>query len=104
MKELIPYHQTEINSTDELLSAIEVINESEVRPDWVVGSLDVAALYPSLNIGKCAKIVSDNIFESELIFPNIRWKEVALYLKYHMKEEEITYEIEPYIPKTKIER
>ena len=43
------------------------------------GSLDVAALYPSLNIPTCAKVISDKLFHSELVFIDLNWKEIALY-------------------------
>ena len=58
----------------------------------MVGSLDVEALYPSLDITRCAKVVGRKLYESDLKFTNLNWKEIALYLVFHMTEEELQEE------------
>ena len=49
-------------------------------------------LYPSLNIEKCASVIIDRLNESDLVFENVDWIEVRLYLRYHMHENEIRME------------
>ena len=84
LEELIPDQESEINASDELLRSIEI-----VEPDWTVGSLDVAALYPSLNIPTCAKVISDKLFQNELVFLDLNWKEIALYLRYYLNKDDV---------------
>ena len=52
-----------------------------------VGSLDVASLYPSLNISTCAKVISDKLFHSELVFLNLNWNECTMMLLFQMTPE-----------------
>ena len=80
--------KTNCESTEELLEEIETVNRHwDVQEDWVVGSLDVDALYPSLDIGLCAEVVCRKLFESDIQFVGLAWREIALYLRYHMSEE-----------------
>ena len=58
----------------------------------MVGSLDVESLYPSLDITRCAKVVSRKLYESDLKFTDLNWKEIALYLVFHLSEEELQEE------------
>ena len=57
-----------------------------------MGNLDVDALYPSLDIERCSEVVSNKHLESEITFERLDWKEIALYLRYHMDEDEIQRE------------
>ena len=97
-RELIPYHKYECDATDVLLNSFEIINETPVNPNWNVGSLDVTALYPSLDIGNCAKVIGCRIYNSKIKFLNLQWKEIVLYLKYHLSMDECTDEMKRYIP------
>ena len=53
LSQLIPGNETHCNSTEELIGIFKRVNEGEVEPDWVLGSLDIKSLYPSLNIERC---------------------------------------------------
>ena len=102
LRELIPSHKTECDATDVLLQSIEIINEERIEPEWTVGSLDVTALYPSLNIETCANVIADRLLSSEIKFMNLQWKEIALYLKYHETTlKQCSEDIREYIPKRK---
>ena len=80
--------KTNCESTEELLEEIETVNRDwDVQESWVVGSLDVDALYPSLDIELCAEVVCRKLFESDIQFVGLAWREIALYLRYHMSEE-----------------
>jgi hypothetical protein len=68
----------------------KVNNNSEVKREWIIGSLDVDALYlPSLNIARCAAVVGDRLYFSDLELSKVDWKEIALYLRYHLDDNEI---------------
>jgi hypothetical protein len=47
------------------------------------------ALYPSLDIEKCASVVQEKLYESEITFANLQWKEIMLYLRYMMTDEQL---------------
>ena len=98
---LIEGEDTNCDSTITLLNEIERVNRSgKVRGDTIIGSLDIDALYPSLNIDVCARVFRDKLFHSTLVFPGLSWKDVALYLKYNISEEELVAEsIFQYCPK-----
>ena len=55
----------------------------------VVGSLDIEALYPSLDIEKCAGIVNEKLYESEITFANLQWKEIMLYLRFMLTDKQL---------------
>ena len=76
-----------------MLQEIERLNQSgKLNRNCMVGSLDVESLYPSLDITRCAKVVSRKLYESDLKFTDLNWKEIALYLVFHLSEEELQEE------------
>ena len=101
--QIISENATNCLSTNELLTEFERLNRDvNVQKEWVVGSLDVDALYPSLDIKRCAEVVSQQLFKSDLVLNGLKWKEIALYLKFHLKEECIKEKgISQYCPKRK---
>ena len=102
LRELIPYHKYECDATDVLLNSFEMLNETPVNPKWCVGSLDVTALYPSLDMKNCVKVIGARLYNSEMVFQNLQWKEIALYLKYHLSIEECTDDdMRRYLPRRK---
>ena len=69
LSHLIPEDGTHCWSTDDLLSEFEKVNRNQVVDgEWIVGSLDVNSLYPSLDIDRCARVVSEKLFHSDLKF------------------------------------
>ena len=90
---LIPEEGTHCWATDDLIAEFERVNgEGSVDEDCVIGSLDVDALYPSLDIDRCARVVADKLFDSSLKFEKLNWREIALYLRFHLSDEEIREE------------
>ena len=53
----------------------------------IVGSLDVVSLYPSLDIYVCGIVVAMGLIGSEVVFRNLCWHEIALYLMYQLGSE-----------------
>ena len=67
---------------------------------WVVVSLDVKALYPSLKIEESAKIVSEIVRLSGIEVDGADWKEIGKYLAINMNWEEVEeLELEEVVPK-----
>ena len=60
----------------------------DVDRRWVVGSLDVKSLYPSLDI-VCGVVVAKALWESDLAFKGLHWLEVALYLAFQIDTDSI---------------
>lgn len=106
LSHLIPDNGTQCNSTDDLLGEIERLNQGgQINQEWVVGSLDVESLYPSLDVKRCARVIRDKLYESNLGFADLQWKEIALYIRYHMTNVEIANNgLEEFCPKRKYRR
>ena len=52
-------------------------------------SLDVESLYPSLDIDVCSFVIAQEMNNSDLVFENLAWREIALYLRYNVNEESL---------------
>ena len=79
-------------STEDILSAIEEVNKNKTENEnLVVGSLDVKALYPSLDIKFTAEKVAMEFIESNIEFEeeSIDIYELGLYLVLTMEDEEL---------------
>lgn len=103
---LIAQGNTQCQSTDELLSKFERVNrEKDADPRWIIGSLDVVSLYPSLDIDVCTVVVALALIESDIQFEKLRWSEIGLYLRYNMSLEELENEgLEEWCPKRRHDR
>ena len=63
------------------------------------------SLYPSLNREKCVRVIVGKLDRSELRFENLKWKEIALYLRYNMKVEDIAgSQFEQFLPTRRFNR
>ena len=82
--------QTTCTSTEEMIAAIEEANEN-IDERTTIGSADVKALYPSLDIDFTAEKVSEMFLESELTV-DVDSKELGLYLSLNMTKDEIEQE------------
>ena len=40
-------------------------------------------------VSRCVQVVKEKLNSSDLVFENLQWKEVVLYLRYHLTDEEI---------------
>ena len=59
-------------------------------------------LYPLLDIDQCARVVSQKIYNNDLKFDKLDWKEIALYLRFHLTDKEIRLEgLEHIFPRMK---
>ena len=97
--------ETHCNAASDLKAEFVRVNGSQIKKSWVLGSLDVDSLYPSLDIDRCVGVVKKRLMESELVFKNMQWKEVALYLRYNMPQEEVRgSRFEEYLPERRYRR
>merc|ERR1711954_234440 len=86
-------NNVEVTSTEDFLSRIEDLNqqirEGKVNGDQLmVGSLDVEALYPSIDVNRAAEIVKERVMESELRLEGIDWRWMLIYMTLTMTPHE----------------
>ena len=68
------------SSTEDLLYRIDNCNKNEDLRDCIIGSFDVEALYPSIDINFAVDKCVDLLFESGINYNNININELGLYL------------------------
>ncbi len=66
------YGETVCNSTEEMLAAVKETNTRGISESMVLGSTDVIALYPSLDIPDTIKVVCDMFEESKITFEGVQ--------------------------------
>ena len=87
-------------NTEEVMAAVHDINKENIETELLVGSADVRALYPSLDINHTAEIVAQTFYESKYEMEETDSKEIGLYLAINMTTEEIEKEkLTKYCPK-----
>ena len=98
--------QTECKSSEEMKAAFEEYNrtEPEVRKQCRVLSMDVKALYPSMEWEEIIVSVREMIENSEEVIENADYFEIGKYLAVTLSKEEIDNEkLQHVIPQRKIE-
>ena len=72
---------TACDSTEDMLAAISESNikVENTRKDISIGSADVKALYPSLDIPFTIKIVCEELYASDISFEGLDSEELGLY-------------------------
>ena len=71
------------------MEEIEKANRSNISKDWIVCSLDAEALYLSLDIHECSRVIEEELLQSDFNIKGLKWTEIALYLRYHLTDKEI---------------
>ncbi len=79
------------NSTEDMLAAIQHTNNviKDIREEVVIGSADVKALYPSLDIGFTIEIVCEEFIRSVISFEGVDSEELGLYLALNYSETQL---------------
>jgi hypothetical protein len=87
-------NKTECRSSEEMRAAFEAFNnlDKETRTRCRIVSMDVKALYPSMDWGEIVSAVREMILESSMEIQNVHWMEVGKYLAVKMSREEIEAE------------
>ena len=97
----------EVISSEDMLAKVDNLNEilknrETPRDGYFVGSLDVKALYPSLDTKECSKIAGRRVVRSGLRFDGMNWDWATVYVALCMSEKEIREEkMEDVLPKRK---
>ena len=96
LKEAKKLDEDSCESTEDLLAEIHEVNEatrSDLQADekLMVGSLDVKALYPSIDVDFAAEIVAKEIYRSQIQIDedSVDAEELGLYLILTVDEEEL---------------
>ena len=67
-------------STEELLAEVKILNDKQITDDIIVGSADVKALYPSLDIPFTLNKVCEVFYTSDVKVKGTDHEELGLYL------------------------
>ena len=97
---------TECRSSEEMRAAFEQYNNNnpEVRKKCAVLSMDVKALYPSMDWEEIIVSVREMIENSKEDIENVDYNEIGKYLAVTLTEEDIAREgLEHVVPKRKVE-
>ena len=83
--------ENQLESTEDLQAKIQQFNDlpSSDRQDIVVYSMDVKALYPSLDIRRTSEAVMTVIEKSSVVFKEIDYTELSRYLAVTVEEKVI---------------
>ena len=74
-------------STEGMIAEMKKVNSVQVDNDLVVGSADVKALYPSLDMDFTIEKVCDVFFESDIQIEGVDYEEAGLYLTINIEPE-----------------
>ena len=88
-------HNYEAQSTEELMRDIEdtsIKAEEEGWDDLVVGSMDVVALYPSIDQTQAAKVVARRYLESGIVTEDVNYRAASIYLAVNADRDELIRE------------
>ena len=80
---------TVCSSTEELLAEVKRVNEQGLDEMDIIGSMDVEALYPSLDINFTIDKVCELLHESTVTIEGVDYKELALYLSLNYSDEQL---------------
>ena len=98
--------ETNCESTEDLLARIEECNNQKDLTDSRVLSMDVKALYPSIDIDFATEIAGELLKESNIIFENVNAQELGLFLSLFECEGKIPLQdgVKEFCPKLKYNR
>ena len=88
---------TESKSTEDVIAAMKVFNSErraqhpDSRPDIIIGSMDVEALYPSLDKDKDPKLAGDMITRHAHLFASFNWVEGSRFLALTLTPDQISH-------------
>ena len=77
-------------STEELLAEVEKLNDEGIGDGYVIGSFDVEALYPSLDVDFTVDKVCELFISSKVNIEGVDYKEVGLYMSLNRNDAELS--------------
>ena len=88
LKEVTDKEQTVCDSTEDMLAGIQQANDSGmIQEDTVIGSLDVKALYPSLDLDHTIETAAEEFRRSDVEIDGVNDEELGLYLSLSRSKE-----------------
>ena len=101
----------ESESTEECLYHVDEANRlvreerssgELVEGELIVGSMDIEALYPSIEVNRSAKIVSEMVSESKVQIENVDFETAVVYIASNSSKAQVyDWGMSQYIPKRK---
>ena len=102
LQPVIQLEKYNCNSTEDLLGRVRKVNGEMDLKNCIIGSMDVKALYPSIDIDFAVQKCVEMIKESKVSFEKVDTEELGLYISLNMSIEEIKrLEIEDFCAKRK---
>ena len=80
---------TETDSTEDMVASIDEFNDMNNDGNMIIISMDVKALYPSLDVKEVAKTVAQIYRDSSFEIQGVNWEEACKYLAILLTPEEI---------------
>ena len=81
---------SECVSTEGMIAAIEQLNTRDDITELIIGSMDVKALYPSLQAIPTTNIVTEVFTEVDMKVEGVDWAEAGKYLALNLSQKEIS--------------
>ena len=105
LTDLYIHEKTVCMSTEGLLAEVERINDEGLEDGHIIGSMDVEALYPSLDVEFTVDKVCELFSNSTMNIDGINYKELTLYLSLNKTDEQLrTMGIHEVCPKRRSNR
>ena len=89
LKDIPENEETECENTEDLISILDEVNQEGLDDGYIIGSMDVKSLYPSLDIKHTIQIVCEMFEASNTDISGIDFEEIVFYIATTMDQEEI---------------
>ena len=89
LKPIIKEAESTCDSTEDLLHRVRHCNDSETLENCIIGSMDVEALYPSIDIDFSLSCCSKLLMESDITFESVDYSELGLFLSMTNSRDEL---------------
>ena len=89
LTDLYTHEKTVCLSTEGLLAEVERMNDEGIGVDDIIGSADVEALYPSLDVQFTVDKVCELFHNSTMDIEGVDYKELLLYLSLNKTDEQL---------------
>ena len=87
LTDLYIHEETVCTSTEGLLAEVERVNEEGLEEGYIIGSMDVEVLNPSLDVEFTVEKVCEMFSNSTMEMDGINYKELSLYLSLNKTDE-----------------
>ena len=100
LKPIIKEAESTCDSTEDLLCRVRHCNDHELLDNCIIGSMDVEALYPSIDIDFSLSCCAELLMESDVSFENVDYSELGLFLALtNSRDELIENDLDEFCPR-----